>query len=156
LSKGRQMPNESPYQRMLQQCLRGELRVLNAHLPCEQKALSALLADEYPNVVCHDGSTHLFKRKELEYLASMLDTDEQAALLLPMLIEVNPGQDDVAIICRGKAEEKIITKILDMPVTTRQKRIMLYKPQVALIRKPLKTTTQYLFSPKSSGTLAPL
>ena len=148
MSKDRQMPNELPYQRMLQECLRGELRVLNAHLPCEQKPLSDLLGEEYPNVVCNDGSTHLFKRKELEYLASMLDADEQEALLLPMLIEVNPGQGEMAIICRGGVEEKVISKILGMPVTPKQKRIMIYKPQLALIRKPLKTTTQYLFSPK--------
>jgi len=144
------MPNELPYQRMLQESLRGELRVLNAHLPGEQKPLSGLLGEEYPNVVCNDGSTHLFKRKELEYLASMLDTDEQEVLLLPMLIEVNPGQGEMAIICRGKAEEKVISKILDMPVTSKRKRIMIYKPQLALIRQSLKTTTQYLFSPKSS------
>jgi len=149
LSKDRQMLDELPYQKMLQECLRGELRVLNAHLPCEQKLLSGLLGEEYPNVVCNDGSTHLFKRKELEYLASMLDTDEQEVLLLPMLIEVNPGQGEMAIICRGEAEEKVISKILNMPVTSKQKRIMIYKPQLALIRKPLKTTTQYLFSPKS-------
>jgi len=156
LSKDRQMPSELPYQRMLQESLRGELRVLNAHLPCGQKPLSDLLGEEYPNVVCNDGSTHLFKRKELGYLASMLDTDEQEALLLPMLIEVNPGQGEMAIICRGKVEEKVISKILDMPVTPKQKRIMIYKPQLALIRKPLKTTTQYLFSPKSPDRLAPL
>lgn len=149
MSKDRQMLSELPYQRMLRECLRGELRVLNAYLPCKQKSLSDLLGEEYPNVVCNDGSTHLFKRKELEYLASMLDTDEQEALLLPMLIEVNPGQDEMAIICQVGVEEKVISKILDMPVTPRQKRIMIYKPQLALIRKPLKTTTQYLFSPKS-------
>ena len=149
MNKDKQMSNELPYQRMLQESLRGELRVLNAHLPCEQKPLSDLLGEEYPNVVCNDGSTHLFKRKELEYLASMLDTDEQEALLLPMLIEVNPGQDEMAIICRGEAEEKVISKILDMPVTPKRERIMIYKPQLALLRKSLKTTTQYLFSPKS-------
>jgi len=150
LSNERQLPDELPYQRMLQECLRGELRVLNAYLPCEQKPLSDLLGEEYPNVVCNDGSTHLFKRKELEYLASMLDTGKQEALLLPMLIEVNPSQGEVAIICRGEVEEKVISKILDMPVTTKQERIMIYKPQLSLIRKLLKTTTQYLFSPKSS------
>ncbi len=143
------MSNELPYQRMLQESLRGELRVLNAHLPCEQKPLSDLLGEEYPNVVCNDGSTHLFKRKELEYLASLLDTDEQKALLLPMLIEVNPGQDEMAVICRGGVEEKVISKILDMPVTSKREGIMIYKPQLALIRKPLKTTTQYLFTSKS-------
>ncbi len=145
------MVNELPYQRMLQECLRGELRVLNAYLPCAQKSLSDLLGEEDPNVVCNDGSTHLFKRKELEYLAGMLDSAEQEALLLPMLIEVNPGQGEMAIICQGGVEEKVISKILDMPVTPKQKRIMIYKPQLALIRKPLKTTTQYLFSPKSLG-----
>ncbi len=149
MSKNRQMVNELPYQRMLQECLKGELRVLNAYLPCEQKLLSDLLGEEYPNVVCNDGSTHLFKRKELEYLASMLDSAEQEALLLPMLIEVNPGQGEMAIICQGGVEEKVISKILDTPVTSRQKRIVIYKPQLALIRKPLKTTTQYLFSSKS-------
>lgn len=150
MSNERQLPDELPYQRMLQECLRGELRVLNAYLPCEQKPLSNLLGEEYPNVVGNDGSTHLFKRKELEYLASMLDTGKQEALLLPMLIEVNPSQGEVAIICRGEVEEKVISKILDMPVTTKQERIMIYKPQLSLIRKLLKTTTQYLFSPKSS------
>jgi len=143
------MVNDLPYQRILQESLKGELRVLNAHLPCEQKPLSALLDDKYPNVVCNDGSTHLFKRKELEYLASMLDADEQKTLLLPMLIEVNSGQDEMAVICRGEAEGKIVSKILDMPVTPKQQRIMIYKPQLALLRKPLKTTTQYLFSIKS-------
>ena len=147
MSNERQLPDELPYQRMLQECLRGELRVLNAYLPCEQKPLSDLLGEEYPNVVCNDGSTHLFKRKELEYLASMLDTGKQEALLLPMLIEVNPGQGEVAIICRGEVEEKVISKILDMPVTPKQERIMIYKPQLSLIRKLLKTTTQYLFAP---------
>ena len=148
MSKDRQMPSELPYQRMLQECLRGELRVLNAHLPCEQKTLSDLLGEEYPNVVCNDGSTHLFKRKELEYLASMIDTDEQEALLLPILIEVNPGQGEMAIICRGEVEEKVISKILDMPITLKQQRIIIYKPQLSILRKMLKTTTQYLFSPK--------
>ncbi|MFC2005906.1 DUF61 family protein [Chloroflexota bacterium] len=57
-------------------------------------------------------------------------------------------QDEIAIICRGKLEEKVIAKILDMPISTRRNRITIYKPQLALLRKPLKTTTQYLFSPK--------
>jgi len=149
LSKDRKILDELPYQRMLQECLKGELRVLNAHLPCEQKPLSDLLGEEYPNIVCNDGSTHLFKRKELEYLASMLDTSEQKALLLPMLIEVNPDQGEMVIICRGEVEEKVISKILGMPVTSKQGRITIYKPQLSVLRKVLKTTTQYIFSTKA-------
>ena len=140
------MPDELPYQRMLQESLRGELRVLNAHLPREQKPLSDLLGEEYPNVICNDGSIHLFKRKELEYLASLLDADEQEALLLPMLIEVNPGEGEMALICRSGVEAEVVVKILNMSASIKQDRIVIYKPQLAVLRQVLKTTTQYLFS----------
>jgi len=140
---------QSPYERMLQECVRGELRIVNAGLPKSQERLSNLLNEKYPHVVCHDGSTHFFKKSELEYLASMLDTDEQKALPLPMLIELGANQAEAAIICEGKVEEKIISKALSMPVTCEQRRIRIYKPQLALLRRKLKTTTVYVFSPKT-------
>jgi len=142
------MAGELPYEKMLQECLRGELRVVNAHLPCKQKPLSDLLGEEYPHVLCHDGSTHLFSGKELRYLAGLLDADEQKELLLPILIEVSVGEGEMAVICPGVVEGKVISKILDMPVTRRQKRIVIYKPQLAILRRLLRTTTQYLFPPK--------
>jgi len=141
------MPNGLPYERMLQECLRGELRLVNAGLPRNQKTLSNLLHEEYPHIVCSDGSTHLFKRRELEYLASMVNVTEQE-VLLPMIIELGENQAEAAVMCQGEMEEKIISKILDMPVTCEQGRIRIYKPQLALLRKILKTTTQYVFSPK--------
>jgi uncharacterized protein (UPF0216 family) len=142
------MSDELPYERMLRESLKGELRVLNAHLPSRQKALSDLLAEETPAIACSDGSAHLFKRKELDYLAGILEPDEQKALLLPILIEVNPGQDEMAVVCRGEVEEKVISRVLGMPLKVKKHRIEIYKPQLAVIRKLLKTTTQYLFSPK--------
>ncbi|MEE8620096.1 MAG: DUF61 family protein [Dehalococcoidia bacterium] len=140
--------NQSPYEKMLQDCLRGELRIVNTGLPQSQKRLSNLLNEKYPHVVCNDGSTHFFKRSELEYLASMLDTDEQETLPLPMLIELGANQAEAAIICEGKVAEKVISKALNMPVTCEERRIRIYKPQLALLRKKLKTTTVYVFSPK--------
>ncbi len=142
------MPNGLPYERMLQECLRGEFRLVNAGLPRNQKTLSDLLHEEYPHTVCSDGSTHLFKRRELEYLASIVNVTEQEALLLPMIIELGENQAEAAVMCQGETEEKVISKILDMPVTCEQGRIRIYKPQLALLRKILKTTTQYVFSPK--------
>jgi uncharacterized protein (UPF0216 family) len=139
---------QSPYEKMLQDCLRGELRVVNTGLPQSQKRLSNLLEEKYPHAICNDGSTHLFKKSELEYLASMLDTDEQKALPLPMLIELGANQAEAAIICEGKIEEKVISKALNMPVTCEERRIRIYKPQLALLRRKLKTTTVYVFSPK--------
>jgi uncharacterized protein (UPF0216 family) len=140
------MADELPYEKMLQECLKSELRVVNAHLPCKQKPLSDLLAEEYPHILCHDGSTHLFSGKELRYLAGLLDADEQKELLLPILIEVSEGE--MAVRCPGVVEGKVISKILDMPVTRRQDRVVIYKPQLAILRKLLRTTTQYLFHPK--------
>ena len=139
---------QSPYEKMLQDCLRGELRIVNTGLPQSQKRLSNLLEEKYPHVVCNDGSTHFFKKSELEYLASMIDTDEQKALPLPMLIELGANQAEAAIICEGKAEEKVISKALNMPVTCEERRIRIYKPQLALLRRKFKTTTVYVFSPK--------
>lgn len=140
--------NQSPYERVLQESVRGELRIVNAGLPKNQERLSNLLNEKYPDVVCHDGSTHSFKKSELEYLASMVDTEEQKTLELPMIIEVGPNQGEAAIICEGKTEEKIISKVLNMPVTCEQRRIRIYKPQLALLRRKLKTTTVYAFSPR--------
>ena len=146
--------NQSPYQKMLQDCLRGELRVVNTGLPQSQKRQSKenklfyLLNEKYPHVVCNDGSTHLFKKSELEYLASMIDTDEQKALPLPMLIELGANQAEAAIICEEKVEEKVISKTLNMPVICEERRIRIYKPQLALLRRKFKTTTVYVFSPK--------
>ena len=139
---------QSPYERMLQECLSGELRIVNAGLPQSQKRLAALLNEKYPHVVCNDGSTHFFKKSELEYLASIIDTDEQKALPLPMLIELGTNQAEAAIICEGKVEEKVISKALNMPVTCEERRIRIYKPQLALLRRKFKTTTVYVFSPK--------
>jgi uncharacterized protein (UPF0216 family) len=140
--------NQSPYERVLQESVRGELRLVNAGLPKSQARLSDLLNEKYPHVVCRDNSTHSFKSSELEYLAGVLDTDEQKALALPMLIELGPGQGEAAIVCEGGVEEKIISKVLDMPVKCEERRIRIYKPQLALLRKKLKTTTVYLFSQK--------
>jgi uncharacterized protein (UPF0216 family) len=133
---------------MLQDCLRGELRVVNIGLPQSQKRLSNLLNEKYPHVVCNDGSTHFFKKNELEYLASMIDTDEQEALPLPMLIELGANAAEAAIICLGKVEEKVISEALNIPVTCEERRISIYKPQLALLRRKFKTTTIYVFSPK--------
>ncbi len=145
---------QSPYEKMLQECLSGELRLVNTGLPQSQKRQSKenklfyLLNEKYPHVVCNDGSTHLFKKSELEYLASMIDADEQKALPLPMLIELGANQAEAAIICEGKVEEKVISKALNMPVTCEERRIRIYKPQLALLRRKFKTTTVYVFSPK--------
>lgn len=138
----------SPYERILQECVKGEFRIVNAGLPKAQERLSNLLNEKYPRVLCHDGSSHFFRKAELEYLASIIDSNEQNALALPILIELGPNQAEAAVVCEGKVEEKIVSKTLNMSVGCVERRIRIYKPQLALLRTKLKTTTVYVFSPK--------
>ena len=139
-------PGHSQYERILQESLRNELRVVNTGLPRSPKRLSDLLQETHPHVVCNDGSTHVFKRRELEYLAGMIDTAEQEALSLPMLIEVGSAEPEASVICEGQVEERIISQVLGMQVTCEHRRIRIYRPQLALLRRKLRTTTVYVFS----------
>ena len=143
------MSGDVYYERVLHECLGGELRIVNAGLPRSRKTLATLLREEYPRLICSDSSIHFFKRRELEQLATILDTDEQEALLLPIFIELRVDQNEASVICQGEIEEKIVSRILNMPVTSEQERITIYRPQLALLRKVLKTTTQYVFSLKT-------
>jgi uncharacterized protein (UPF0216 family) len=142
------MLDNNRYDRLLQESVKNELRILNSQLPSTQKSLDVLLKEETPSITLRDGSLHLFKKKELKYLSDITDSSLWNNLLLPVIIEVNPGEDEYSIVCRGEVEEKVFSAILGMSVTIRHHRIVIYKPQLAVIRKILKTTTLYLFSPK--------
>jgi uncharacterized protein (UPF0216 family) len=141
------MQNE-PYEGMLSEYLKGEMRVINAHVPVQQKSLAELMKEEYPGVLAKDGSTYLIKRKELNYLAGFLTPEEQKQLVLPLLIEVVPGEDYIAVIARSKIEAKVVEYVLGMPVRIDRGRIEIVKPQLAVLRQNLRTATQYIFSPR--------
>ena len=142
------MLDKDRYDRLLQESVKNELKFLNSQLPTTQKSLDVLLNEEIPSITLNDGNLHLFKKKELKYLSEITDSSMWNNLLLPVIIETNPGEDDYSIVCRGEVEEEIFSVILGMPVTKRHHRIVIYKSQLTVIRKILKTTTQYLFSSK--------
>ena len=141
------MQNE-PYEGMLSEYLKGEMRVLNAHIPVQQKSLAGLQKEGYPGVLARDGSVYLIKRRELDFLASFLTEEERQQLMLPLLIEVVPGEDYIAVIARSVIEQKVIEHVLGMPVRLERGRIPLVKPQLAVLRQNLRTATQYIFSPR--------
>ena len=140
--------HQEPYELILRDSLQDAVRVLSAYLPCESKPLSDLLQEEHPHLRCKDGSIHLFKKKELNYLRGLTNDEERKALSLPILIEV-VSESEMAVICPTGVEEKIVSKVLDMPVAPKQNKITIYKTQLNLLRKTLKTTTQYIFHPTS-------
>ncbi len=142
------MLDEGRYDRLIQNSMKEELRFLNAQLPGKQKSLRQLISEKTPSIICADGSLQLIKRKELDYLSTILPAQDWQDLFLPVIIEINPGDDELYIICRGEYESVVMSAVLGMPVTMRGDRIIIYKNQLAAIRKILKTTTQYMFSPK--------
>ncbi len=137
---------QAPYENVLRESLRAELRLVNTGLPRARRTLSDLLKERRPHVLCNDGSTHSFKRKELEYLATITDAAEQEELLLPMIVEVGRDDGETSVLCEGELESAVISRIIGMQVACKQGRIRIYRPQLALLRARLKTTTVYVFS----------
>ena len=143
-------PAESGYDRLLTGWLSGEMRLVNSGLPQVRRRLSELLGDEQPSVACNDGSHHLFKRVELRFLADILDEQEREALLLPILIEMAGDKNEVIVLCPSDVELKVISSVLGMRLNYEHPgRVRLYRPQLSLLRRKLKTTTQYAFSARS-------
>lgn len=132
--------------RTFENCLKGDLKTLNAHLPRRRKSLSELLEEKCPHVECGDGSTHYFKKKELEYLTEILNNEEKQMLLLPIIIEVGSDEGNLTIRSKIGIEGKIFSKILDMPIACKLDVITIFRPQLTVLRKVLKTTTQYAFT----------
>ena len=124
----------------------GELRVINAHLPRGTKTLADLLTEPEPFIACRDDTPHLFRIEELKLLAGYLTPEEQRNLSLPMVIEVGGApQGESRLRCLGPVEEKVVSRVLGMPMACRQGGITLYRPQLARLRGVLVTTTQYAF-----------
>jgi len=132
--------------RVFEDCLKNDLKTLNAHLPRRRKLLSELLEEKHPHVECGDGNTDFFKKKELEYLAGMLNDSEKQTLMLPIIIEVGSAEGNMTVKSKTGTEAKVFSKILDMPIPCTADIITIFRPQLNVLRKVLKTTTQYIFT----------
>lgn len=143
------MQNE-PYENMLTEYLKGEMRIINSHIPAQQKSLADLLKEDFPFVTAKDGSTYLIKKKELKYLASFLDEEERKQLMLPFLIEVVAGEEYTAVIVKNEVVHKVVEHVVGMPLRLEKGRIVLVRIQLGVLRQNLRTATQYIFSPKIS------
>jgi uncharacterized protein (UPF0216 family) len=110
-----------------------------------------LLADDQPFVSCTDGSQQMFKRAELRLLADLLDEEELELLLLPLIIEMAGDESQAIVLCPTDVERKVVSLVLGMNLACeRPGRLRLYRPQLGLLRRKLRTTTQYAFSTRGS------
>ncbi len=122
-----------------------QLEMLNRHLAKDRRDLGSLLTDKDPKVLLRDGSTHSFRREELEKLASMIPEGKKHRLMLPIYIEISPekygkGTSRVA----GRLECLVASKILRRECTGDI--FFVYKPELRILRRELPTSTQYMFT----------
>jgi len=122
-----------------------DFRVLNTQIPRKKKTLAALLREPHPSVPCHDGNDHYFRKSELERLAAMLGEEEREELILPIIIEVSGDSRELKVRTKTGVEAKLLEALLRMPVDRREGEIFLSRAQLPVIRRLLKTSTQYLF-----------
>jgi len=139
------MPSKTLPDRVIEGYLFDDVKVLNTQIPRERKTLEKLLGEDNPHVVCMDGTPHHFRKRELEVLSQITTDDERHTLLLPILMEVTSDRADIIIRTRSGTEAKIFSAVLDMPVTCKDNKITIFRPQLSVVRKKLKTTTQYVF-----------
>lgn len=141
------MAERPPYEEMLEKHLSTEVKILNAYLPKSQMPLSQLMHEKHPQVLCRDGHHHSFKKRELDYLADMTNIKEQERLLLPIFIWLTAiEQGEVNAVVRGIVAAKVISKILDLPIKDGQRDLIIPKHKLAVLRRRLTTTTQYVFA----------
>ena len=120
-----------------------ELARINLHLPERRVSLRDALSSPKPCVFTRDGSTHTFKRKELGFLAELLPEADWDKLQLPIMIAIDRKLGRGAARISGEAEARVAGQILGKRGAAGE--LLVYRPEVAILRRKLPTTTQYLF-----------
>jgi uncharacterized protein (UPF0216 family) len=143
------MHTDPPSDSLIGGYLRDDVRILNAHIPRKRKSLAQLHDEEHPHVICNDGNAHYFRKRELDFLSQMISTEEQRTLLLPIMLEVTHDSGEIIIRTKEGPEAKILSRILNMSIVHRNNKIIIYRPQLSIVRKVLKTSTQYVFFPET-------
>lgn len=127
----------------VERIIKFELGRLNVHLPEKRITLKSALSSDRPFVKTKDGRLHYFKKEELEHLSKLLPEAEWSHLSLPIFISLEPRLGRGAAKINGSAEARVIGKILGKEINGDE--LIVYRPEIAVIRRRLATTTQYLF-----------
>jgi uncharacterized protein (UPF0216 family) len=123
--------------------LKFELNKMNLHLPKQRISLKEALESTRPQVATRDGNVHRFKREELDFLAGVVPEVDWGRLQLPILIVLDPKFGRGAARITGEAETLAISQILGKKSTGGE--LLIYRPDVTIVRRKLPTATQYLF-----------
>jgi hypothetical protein len=115
---------------------------LNRHVPT-RRSLRELLEEERPYVKGRDGKRQSISKQELLLIAETLPSEQWDRLRLPLLLEMSADFETTAARVQGSLECEVIRKLLGFPKSGN--RIVLYLPEIQLLRRTLPTTTQYVF-----------
>ncbi len=126
--------------------LQHEVERINEHLPKEYRSLDELLSMESPSVKARDGGEIIFDREELKLVASLLPKELHRSLMLPIVllrrIDLGPG---VFSVSGGKAEAYLALRVLsegkEVEYDKVETPLYIYRPQVQLLRRRLRTLT---------------
>ncbi len=121
-----------------------QIQNLNRHLPKGRVSLEDLLERDKPRIETQDGSTHRFKKKELDYLADLLPSDEHSNLKLPIIIRISPQLGRGSAKISGRMEKEVVGEILDKEPDDDDE-LLIYRPEMKIVRRKLPTATQYAF-----------
>jgi len=116
------------------------LRYANKHLPISRKTLAQLLSEEYPHVICRDGSIHMFRKSELRELMRYVSSEEAEKLVLPIIIRVDTDLEPLTGFIDDELSAKIVARILNIEYSKTP--LTLYKPQIAILRERFSTAFQ--------------
>jgi uncharacterized protein (UPF0216 family) len=94
---------------------------------------------------------HSFERKELEKIASIISEWDYERLRLPIYLEMSSSMERGAIRISGRIESGIIYRVLHGDETEEKKihgkdSLIIYYPQLRMIRRQLSTATQFMFT----------
>ena len=120
------------------------LQSLNSHLPVQRKSLALLLEEEKPRIIGKDGSSHRFKRNELNQIAGIVQEKYHGRVKLPIYIEMAPDYGRGTALIHGYLHCEIVQTILEIKNEGTDE-IIIYRPDVSILRKKMPTATQYVF-----------
>ncbi len=121
-----------------------ELGKLNAHLPERRMSLEEALSIPQARLPTKDGGICIFKREELELLNKILLEGDSDKLLLPIFVWMVSKLGRGVARISGEVEVRVANHVLGKE--RKGDELIIYRPEVAVLRSRLPTTTQYLFS----------
>jgi uncharacterized protein (UPF0216 family) len=150
------LPDDLTENALFREMMAGELRLQDSDIQYRRKSLAGLMREELPLIDSNKGGPLLIKKRELEFLASLLNSEEQSRLCLPLIIEITPEEDEVRISGSRDVEGKILEKILKMPLRSVNGKLLFYRSQLVELRQHLKTALQYKIGLKEADRASEL